>query len=97
MATYITLLNWTQKGIERVKDAPKRLDAAKKLYKAAGADLKAFYLVLGQYDAVVLSEAPNDETATRIALSVAKQGNVRTQTMRAFTESQYRKLVASVK
>ncbi len=97
MATYITLLNWTQKGIERVKDAPKRLDAAKKLYKAAGAELKAFYLVLGQYDAVVLSEAPNDETATRIALSVAKQGNVRTQTMRAFTESQYRKLVASVK
>ena len=97
MPTYITLLNWTQKGIEKVKDAPKRLDAAKKLYKAAGAELKAFYLVLGQYDAVVLSEAPNDETATRIAMSVAKQGNVRTQTMRAFTESQYRKLVASVK
>ncbi|MEK6570697.1 MAG: GYD domain-containing protein [Bacteroidota bacterium] len=97
MPTYITLLNWTQKGIENVKDAPKRLEGAKKLYKAAGAEIKAFYLVLGQYDAVVLSEAPNDETAARIALSVGRQGNVRTQTMRAFAESEYRKLVGSLK
>lgn len=97
MPSYITLLNWTQKGVENVKDAPKRLDAAKKLYKAAGAEIKAFYLVLGQYDAVVVSDAPNDETAARIALSVGRQGNVRTQTMRAFTEGEYRKLVRSVK
>ena len=97
MPTYITFLNWTQQGIQGIKDAPKRLDAAKKIYKAAGAEIKAFYLVFGQYDAVVVSEAPNDEAAARVALTVGKQGNVRTQTSRAFSEAEYRKLVRSVK
>ncbi len=96
MATYITLINWTQEGITKVKDSPKRLDAARKAFKSAGGEIKAFYLVLGQYDAVVLSEAPNDEAAARIALSLGTRGAVRTQTFRAFTEKEYRKLIGSL-
>jgi uncharacterized protein with GYD domain len=97
MPTYITLINWTGEGVKKVKDSPKRLEAAKKLFKAAGGNLKSFYLVMGQYDIVVVSEAPNDEAASRISLSVASRGAVRTQTLRAFTESEYKRIIRSVK
>jgi uncharacterized protein with GYD domain len=97
MPTYVTLVNWTQKGIENVKDSPKRLDTAKKLFKSYGAEIKAFYLVMGAYDIVVISEAPNDETVSKVALSLGTRGGVRTQTLRAFTEAEYRKIIAAVK
>ena len=96
MATYISLCNWTQQGIEKVKDSPARLDAAKKAFKAAGADLKQFYLTMGRYDFVVLTEAPDEATAAKAALSVGKSGSVRTETFRAFTEDEYRKLLGSL-
>jgi uncharacterized protein with GYD domain len=96
MATYISFINFTQKGVETIKDGPRRLDAARQAFRAAGAELKAFYLVMGQYDAVVISEAPNDEVVARVALSTAAMGNVRTTTSRAFTEEEYRKITASM-
>lgn len=96
MPTYITLLRFTQKGIESIKDGPKRLDAAKQAFRAAGAEMKAFYLVNGRYDAVAITEAPNDETVTRLALATASLGNVRTETLRAFTEDEYRTIVAGL-
>jgi uncharacterized protein with GYD domain len=96
MPTFITLLNFTQQGIEGIKDGPTRLDAAKQAYRAMGAEIKAFYLVMGQYDAVAVVEAPNDETVAKLLLSVGSLGNVRTETLRAFTEDEYRKLVASL-
>lgn len=96
MPTYITLAHWTQQGIEKVKDSPARLDAARKAFRALGADLKEFYLTMGQYDFVLITEAPNDETAAKTALAVASQGNVRTETLRAFTEDEYRKLLGSL-
>ena len=65
MPTYLTLLRFTQKGIEGIKEGPARLDAAKEAYRSAGAKLREFYLVTGKYDAVVLAEAPDDETAGR--------------------------------
>ena len=61
MPTYISLINFTQKGAEAIKDGPKRLEAAKQRFRDSGAELKAFYLVTGQYDAVSIVEAPNDE------------------------------------
>src|SRR5439155_1501877 len=61
MPTYLTLLRFTQKGIEGIKEGPARLDAAKEAYRSAGAKLREFYLVTGKYDAVVLAEAPGDE------------------------------------
>ena len=96
MPTYISLINFTQKGAEAIKDGPKRLDAAKQRLRDAGAELKAFYLVTGQYDAVSIIEAPNDEVAAKIAMGTAALGFVRTQTCRAFPEDDYRKMAASL-
>ena len=96
MATYISLLKYTKQGIENIKDGPKRLDAAKEAYKAMGATLKEYYLVTGQYDAVVISEAPNDETVARVALTIGSKGAIRTETFRAFPEGEYRNIIASL-
>lgn len=96
MATYIILVRWTEKGISNVKDSPNRLDAAKKAFQAAGAELKEFYLVQGRYDMVVISEAPDDETVTKVALAIGSRGSVRTETLRAFTEDEYRKIIAAL-
>ena len=96
MPTYISLLRFTQQGIETIKDGPSRLDAARKAYEAVGARLKEFYLVTGRYDAVVLSEAPNDETVAKLALALGSRGNVRSETLRAFTEAEYRSILAAL-
>ena len=96
MAHYISLLRYTQKGIENIKQSPARVDAARKAFEAAGAKLKEFYLTLGQYDIVIVSEGPNDETAAKLSLALGALGNVRTETLRAFTEDEYRKIVTSL-
>ena len=96
MATYITLVNFTQKGIENIKESPKRLEAAKKAFKGMGAELKEFYLVMGRYDIILVTEAPNDETVAKIALTLGSLGNVRTESFRAFKEDEYRKIVSSL-
>ena len=89
-------MRFTDQGIRTIKESPARLEAAKKVFKSAGAEIKSFYLALGKYDAVLVSEGPDDETATRLALSVGALGNVRTDTMRVFTEAEYRKLIGSL-
>ncbi len=96
MPTYITLVKFTQKGIEDIKHGPDRLKTAKERARSRGGEIKAFYLVLGQYDAVIISEAPNDEAAATGWLSGAAQGFIRTETLRAFTEDEYRKIVAAM-
>ena len=96
MPTYISLINFTQKGAETIKDGPKRLEAAKQRFRDAGAELKAFYLVTGQYDAVSIVEAPNDEVVAKLALGTAALGFVRSQTCRAFPEGEYKTIVASM-
>ena len=96
MATYITLVNFTQKGIEKIKESPNRLDAAKKAFQAMGAEMKAFYLVMGRYDILLISEAPDDETIAKVALVLGGVGAVRTETFRAFTEKEYRDIIASL-
>ena len=94
MPTYITLLKYTQKGIENIKEGPSRLDAAKKAIKAAGGEMKAYYLTMGSYDAVSVSEAPNDETYAKIILAIASKGAIQTETLRAFTEDEYRSIIS---
>jgi uncharacterized protein with GYD domain len=96
MATYITLLRYTQQGITTIKDAPGRIDAARKAYRALGAELKALYLVMGRYDFVALVEAPDDITAAKAALALGSRGNVSSETLRAFTEDEFRSLVAGL-
>jgi uncharacterized protein with GYD domain len=96
MPTYISLLHYTQQGIQDIKNAPKRLNNARKAYQVAGAKLKEFYLVMGQYDAVAIAEAPDEATVAMLVLSTGALGNVRSETMRAFTEDEYRKIVGSL-
>ena len=96
MPTYISLLRYTQEGAKNIKESPARLDAAKKLFQSMGSELKAWYLTLGQYDAVAIVEGPDDETAAKLVLTIAAQGNIRTETFRAFTEDEYRKIIADL-
>jgi len=87
MATYVSLLRYTDQGIRSIKESANRLDAAKKTFQAAGGELKQFFLAMGRYDIVLVSEAPDDETAARVTLALGSLGNVRTETMRVFSES----------
>jgi uncharacterized protein with GYD domain len=95
MPTYITLIRYTQQGVEKIKDSPKRLEAVRKAFRDAGAEMKSFYLVLGRYDAVAIAEAPDDETLAKLILRIGAQGNTRTETLRASGEEEYRRIVAA--
>ena len=85
--TYVCLLNWTQRGIENVKQSAGRLDAAREAFEAEGATLKDFYLTVGAYDMICVAEAPDDATVAKVLLKIGSQGNVRTTTLRAFPEA----------
>jgi uncharacterized protein with GYD domain len=94
--TYISLLRYTQQGIGSVKNGPGRLDAAKEAYRKAGGELKSFYLTMGQYDMVAIADLPNDEAVAQMSLALGAAGNIRSETFRAFSEAEYRKLVAAL-
>jgi uncharacterized protein with GYD domain len=96
MATYVSLVTFTATGIESIKNGGARLDAAKQGLQALGGELKGWYLTMGRYDVVFIFEAPDDETAAKGVLTLAAQGNVRTETMRAFSEEEYRAILASM-
>ncbi|MEO1092951.1 MAG: GYD domain-containing protein [Pseudomonadota bacterium] len=96
MPTYIGLVNWTEKGIQEVKDSPTRLDAVKGLMKGMGAEMTAFYMTMGAYDMVVVMEAPSDEVMAQAMLRINSGGHVRSTTLKAFPEADYRKLVAAL-
>ena len=96
MATYIILGSFTQKGIENIKDGPERVNAARDMFQSMGAELKEFYLETGRYDMVVICEVPDAETGAKLALSIGSMGAVRTESLRAFSEDQYREFVAAL-
>jgi uncharacterized protein with GYD domain len=79
--------------MENVKESPARLDAARKAFEGIGARLREFYLVSGSYDAIVISEAPDDTVVAKASLSLATRGYIRTETFRAFTEEEFRRIV----
>ena len=96
MPTYISLATFTQKGIENIKESPERLDKFKAAVKASGGEVKAFYLTMGRYDIVYIMEAADDEAAATIALALGAAGNARTETLKSFTEDEYRKIIVSI-
>ena len=96
MSTYIVLLKYTEKGIANVKDSPARLDAGRKAFKKLGVKLKESYLTMGRYDLVCVIEAPDDQTFARAMLSLGSLGNVQTETLKAFNEADFRKIIASI-
>ncbi|MBW2324684.1 MAG: GYD domain-containing protein [Deltaproteobacteria bacterium] len=89
MPIYISLMNLTDQGVKTIKDAPARIEQNIKGVEAAGGKLLSFYLTMGQYDYVAISEWPNDEAAMTYALVLGSTGNVRTATMKAFTTDEF--------
>ena len=96
MPTYISLVQFTDKGIQAAKDTTKRVaDWAAKV-QPMGVSIKQMYWTLGEYDQVCIFDAPDDETAAGVLLAADMLGNIRTQTMRAFTTSEMEKILAKV-
>jgi uncharacterized protein with GYD domain len=96
MAKYITLVNWTDQGIKNIKDSPNRLEAVRQLAKKHGCEMQEFYMTIGEYDMVVIMEAPDDETAATLLLKIGSAGNVRSTTLKAFAEDGYRRIVGNM-
>ena len=96
MATYMSLFNWTDQGVQKVKDSPKRLASAKRALKKLGGELKAYYMLQGQYDGVLIFDVPDEAALTKFLLTNAAAGNVRTTTFRAFNEEETAKHIAAV-
>lgn len=71
MATYVCLLDWTQKGIENVKDSPKRLDASREIVKAAGGEIRDVYMTIGKHDMVLVVETKDDAALAKGLLKIA--------------------------
>ena len=96
MPHFVSLVKYTQQGIAKIKDSPSRLDAAKKAAEGVGGKIHAWYLTMGRYDAVLISEFPSDEAAAKFVLSSAALGNITTETLKAFTDAEYRKICGSL-
>jgi uncharacterized protein with GYD domain len=96
MATFILLANFTDQGIRNVKDSPKRVDAFKEMAQKAGVTIKDFYWTLGSHDMVVIAEALDELAVTALGLSVGAQGNVRTETLRAFNRAEMAQILAKM-
>ena len=96
MPKYISLMRWTQQGVAHVKDSPNRLDAGRKAFKEIGVEIKQLHMTMGRYDLIMLLEAPSDDAVASALLSLAAQGNVQTETLKAWDEDEYRKITGSV-
>ena len=94
MATYVSLINFTDQGVRTFTDTVDRVEAAKKLATKMGGSLKEVYWTLGPWDVVAVSDAPDDETATAFALALGAQGNIRTTTLRAFDAAEMKGIIA---
>ncbi len=93
MATFVSLVNWTDQGIRSYKDTPKRADAFTQLVERHGGSVKGIWWTLGEYDIVAVTEVPDDETYTALGLELGSLGNVRTQTLRAFDRTEIERII----
>ena len=97
MATFIALFGWTEQGIHNVKDTAERAAKFKKSIQAAGGAVKNIYWTMGRYDGVIVFEAPDDATAAAVMMGGCAQGNVRTETLRAFDENEIMGVLGKIK
>ncbi|HEV8419832.1 MAG TPA: GYD domain-containing protein [Actinomycetota bacterium] len=93
MATFVSLVNWTEQGITGFKDTPKRVEGVKQTLAKFGATVKDMYWTIGPYDVVAVIEAPDDESATAALLEIGAMGNVRTTTLRAFGREEFEAII----
>ncbi len=90
---YIILGKYTEEGVKNIKDSPKRLEAAQKVAKSFGGEIKQFYLTMGRYDFVSVVEAPSNEAAIKALLTIASTGAIRTETLVALPTEEYQELL----
>ncbi len=93
MSTYICLMKLTEQGIKDIKNAPGRLEGARKGIEASGGKLVAMYSVMGKYDYVAIVEYPTDEAGMAFLMTLGSMGNVRTTTLKAFTEKEFADII----
>jgi uncharacterized protein with GYD domain len=93
---FIISLNWTEQGIRTVKESPRRARAARELASKVGVEIKEVYLTSGENDLILLLETQSGDNAAKFALALGSLGNVRTRTARAWSESEYQKLVSEL-
>ncbi|MGH6664410.1 MAG: GYD domain-containing protein [Pseudolabrys sp.] len=93
---FLMSVNFTEQGIRNIKDSPKRAQAAKELAKKCGCDMKEIYLTSGESDLMVMLETPNGDNVAKFALAVGSQGHVRTRTCRAWSLSEYTKIISEL-
>jgi len=96
MPTYIVLGQFTDQGVRNVKDTTKRGEALKDMGRKAGVTVKDVYWTLGQYDLATIVEAPDDVSATALLLSVGSLGNIRTQSLRAFSADEMGRILGKM-
>jgi uncharacterized protein with GYD domain len=97
MPTYIALANWTDRGAQQVTESPKRVDLARDALKEMGGEMRSLYMTMGDYDLVLIYEAPDDAVAARFTLMLGQLGTVRTRTLKAFPEAAYREIIYSLR
>ena len=97
MPTYVMLANWTDQGARQVKESPKRVETARKALTEMGGEFKSLYMTMGDYDLIVIYEAPDDAVAARFTLLLGEMGSVRTRTLKAFPEAAYREIIHSLR
>ncbi|HEX9823024.1 MAG TPA: GYD domain-containing protein [Actinomycetota bacterium] len=93
MPVYITLIRWTDQGREKVDSLPDRVQEVEKRLTDHGAKTIGNWVTMGSYDQIAVNEAPDDETAGKLALMIAGRGNAVTQTMRAFSMDEVRRML----
>ncbi|MBH5370366.1 GYD domain-containing protein [Bradyrhizobium glycinis] len=96
MVTYVVLGNFTDQGVRNVKDSPKRAEAFKEMAKTFGVTVKEIVWTQGRYDVVTVIEAPDEAAAMSLSLSLSALGNVRTETLRAFSAADMTKIVGKM-
>ena len=96
MPAYITLMNLTEQGISDIKNAPERVGESVKALEAVGGKLLGFYLTMGEYDYVAISEGPSDEVAMTFLMGLGAAGNVRTTTLKAFNVEEFKEMVKNL-
>jgi uncharacterized protein with GYD domain len=96
MVTYVVLAKFTDQGVRNAKDSPKRADAYKQMAKTFGVTVKEILWTQGRYDVVTIVDAPDESAAMSLSLSLGALGNVRTETLRAFSAAEMTKIVGNM-
>jgi len=96
MPMFIGMLSWTDQGMRTVKDTPKRVHAAKEAAKKLGIEVKHLFLTTGEFDILVIFEAPDGDAVAKFAMGAGAQGNVRSRTVRAWPEAEMLKLISEL-